>query len=233
MAARPDKKSPVPELHGLFEAWTAALEPLEAGGGPVELAMRLLDPRNWLGVGGAALEQPFETVLGLPRLADMPDIDRKLLNLLHSWAGVAQRSVEYGAIVSQVWMAAYADFLPAFQASATAGKPVGSGRELLDRWTATVNERLLTAQRSDQFLEAQRQLLGALLKSRAAEHELVEIGAKAADLPTRTEIDDVHRTLHTVKRELRALQRRLAALEETAANRPGKKTAGNGKDERA
>ena len=38
---------------------------------------------------------------------------------------------------------------------------------------------LLKAQRSEDFLAAQRRMLDALLKSRAAEHGLVEIGAKA------------------------------------------------------
>ena len=125
-------------------------------------------------------------------------------------------------MVAKVWMAAYGDFLPALQSAAVAGKPATSSRELLDRWTATVNERLLKAQRSGEFLEVQRRLLDALLKSRAAEHELVEIGAKAADLPTRSEMDEVHRTLHSVKRELRALQRRLAAAEQASGQGEGK-----------
>ena len=71
-----------------------------------------------------------------------------------------------------------------------------------------------------------------MLTSRAAERELVEIGAKAADLPTRAEMDDVHKTLHAVKRELRALQRRLAGAEEQAT--PGnrrKVAAGQGRGE--
>lgn len=207
----------LPGLETLSAFWLSALTPVGMGGRPIELATRLLDPRQWLGVGGAALEQPFETVLGLPRLADVPELDRKLLVLLQAWTNVAQRSAEYGVIVSQVWIAAYADFIQALQASAMEGKPARSGRELLDRWTATVNERLLKAQRSDAFLEAQRRLLDAMLTSRAAERELVEIGAKAADLPTRAELDDVHKTLHAVKRELRALKRHLVNAEEGAA----------------
>ena len=204
-----------PGLELLSTAWLSALSPASAGSGnPAELATRLLDPRQWLGAGGAALEQPFETVLGLPRLADVPELDRKLVALMKAWTNVAQRGAEYGAVVSQVWVSAYADFVQALQASATEGKPARSGRELLDRWTATVNERLLKAQRSDQFLEAQRRLLDAMLTSRAAERELVEIGAKAADMPTRAEIDDVHKTLHAVKRELRALQRKLASADD-------------------
>ena len=219
---------------GLVEAWTAAMRSTEAASAPAELAGRLLDPRNWLGIGGVTLEQPFETVLGLPRLADVPDLDRKLLNLLQCWAGVAQRSMEYSAIVGRVWMTAYTDFLPALQGAVADNKAGGGARAVVDKWTAALNERLLKAQRSDEFLEAQRRMLDALLKSRAAEHELVEIGAKAVDLPTRAELDDVHKTLHAVKRELRQLQRRLAAAEEAGAASGGrlKVVAGSGKSER-
>jgi poly[(R)-3-hydroxyalkanoate] polymerase subunit PhaE len=228
MSDDPKAPSLFPGLESLSAAWMGALLPAGTGGGPAELAARLLDPRQWLGVGGAALEQPFETVLGLPRLADVPELDRKLLRLMQAWTAVAQRGAEYGAVVSQIWVGAYADFVQALQAAAADGKPARSGRELLDRWTATVNERLLKAQRSERFLEAQRRLLDAMLTSRQAERELVEIGAKAADLPTRAELDDVHKTLHAVKRELRALQRKLAEAEGggTAGRR---KAAGEGR----
>jgi class III poly(R)-hydroxyalkanoic acid synthase PhaE subunit len=231
MGETPKAPGLFPGLEALTAAWTSALLPAGTGGGPAELAARLLDPRQWLGVGGAALEQPFETVLGLPRLADVPELDRKLLRLMQAWTAVAQRGAEYGAVVSQIWVGAYADFVQALQAAAADGKPARSGRELLDRWTATVNERLLKAQRSERFLEAQRRLLDAMLTSRAAERELVEIGAKAADLPTRAELDDVHKTLHAVKRELRALRRELAAeAEEATAGRPRRgKAAGEGR----
>jgi hypothetical protein len=67
----------------------------------------------------------------------------------------------------------------------------------------------MSAQRSDEFLAAQRRLFEALLSSRIRERDVIEILAQLFDLPTRTEMDDVHRTLHAVKRELRALRRAL------------------------
>src|SRR3712207_2285109 len=122
MAPESKAKNSFPVLEDLTTAWMTALLPANAGGGPMEFATRLLDPREWLGIGGAALEQPFETVLGLPRLADVPELDRKLLNLLQAWIVVAQRGAEYGTIVLQVWVAAYADYLQALQTAAVDGK---------------------------------------------------------------------------------------------------------------
>lgn len=200
----------LPDLETLLAAWTSVLTPFGTGG-PAEAATRLLDPRQWLGVGGAAVEQPFEAILGLPRLADVPAFDRKILALLQDWMTVAQRSSEFNALVGQVWLQAYQTFLADLQREAIEGKPAGNGRELLERWTATANATLLQAQRQGDFLAAQRRLLEAVLSSRLKEREIVEAQAEALGLPTRTEMDDVHRTLQEVKRELRALKRQLAA----------------------
>jgi class III poly(R)-hydroxyalkanoic acid synthase PhaE subunit len=210
-------------LEALSAAWMSALSPASTGRGPGEFLAQLLDPRHWLGAGGAALEQPFEAVLGLPRLADVPAYDRKMLALLQDWMAVAQRSCEFSALVGQVWLQAWLTFLADLQRATVEGKPVQSGRELLERWTATANATLLKAQREGEFLAAQRRLLEAILSSRTKEREIVEAQAEALGLPTRTEMDDVHRTLQEVKRELRALKRQLeaeAAGKEEAPRRP-------------
>jgi class III poly(R)-hydroxyalkanoic acid synthase PhaE subunit len=210
-------------LEAMSAAWMSALSSAATGRGPGELLIQLLDPRHWLGAGGAALEQPFEAILGLPRLADVPAYDRKILALLQDWMAVAQRSGEFSALVGQVWLQAWLTFLADLQRAAVEGKPVQSGRELLERWMATANMALLKAQREGEFLAAQRRLLEAILSSRTKEREIVEAQAEALGLPTRTEMDDVHRTLQEVKRELRALKRQLAAEaagKEEASRRP-------------
>jgi len=94
---------------------------------------------------------------------------------------------------------------------------VKAGREFLDRWTSVLNQKLQRVQRSDQFLSAQRKMLDALLSSRAREREVIEAIANAFDLPTRTELDDAHGTLHNLKREVRALRRELEAVKANAA----------------
>ncbi|HET6522300.1 MAG TPA: poly(R)-hydroxyalkanoic acid synthase subunit PhaE [Geminicoccaceae bacterium] len=215
----------LPDLEALSAAWMSALAPFGIGGGPAELAARLLDPRQWLGVGGAAVEQPFEAILGLPRLADIPAYDRKLLALMQDWMTVAQRSSAFHALVAQIWLHAYQTFQADLQRAAAEGKSVGSGRELLERWTATANATLLKAQRDDDFLAAQRRLLEAVLASRTREREIVEAQAEALGLPTRTEMDDVHRTLQEVKRELRALKRQLAAEAAAKEDAPRRQAA--------
>ncbi len=50
-------------------------------------------------------------------------------------------------------------------------------------------------------------MIRATTELRMAQHELVEHFGKQYGFPTRTELDDVHRTLTELRRELRAMQR--------------------------
>ena len=198
---------------GFAAAWARAWELLGVEGGPFNLALRSLEPRHGFGLGWGLMDQPFETLLGLPRLADVPALDRKLLALLGGWVVLSQHCGEYGAVVARVWAEAYFNFINELYRVAAEERPIRSIRELLDRWAAAVNHKLMSVQRSEEFLAAQRRLFEALLSSRVRERDVIEIFAQLFDLPTRTEMDDVHRALHGVKRELRALRRELRAAE--------------------
>ncbi len=188
-----------------MSTWMRALGALAPGGEQQGLAARALDPRRWLLPG--ADEKPFETILGLPRLADMPALDRQMLALMGGWLLVVQRNGEVNAQVLRAWGQANMEFLQALQASVSGDRPPASLREVLDQWAAAANLALMKAQRSEDFLGAQRGLLDALLSSRTREREVVEAISRMLDLPTRTELDDLHKTVHALKRELRALKR--------------------------
>lgn len=222
MTAEPAAARGFPSIvEGLASAWLRAWEsPANAGAGDGHagspLLAQMFDPRRWLGLGGGAIEQPFESFLGLPRLADMPAVDRQLLALAQGWIVLAQRGTEYGGLVGQVWLQAHVDFMGELLSAAAEDRPARSGRELAERWTAAVNARLQVAQRSGDLLAAQGRLMDAMLSQREREREIVEALARVLGQPTRAEMDDVHRSLRAVRRELRALQRERARERETA-----------------
>jgi hypothetical protein len=74
-------------------------------------------------------------------------------------------------------------------------------------WTETANQVLLETQRSEPFLQTQAAMIRATTELRLAPQELVEHFGKQYGFPTRTELDDVHRTVTELRRELRAMRR--------------------------
>jgi hypothetical protein len=74
-------------------------------------------------------------------------------------------------------------------------------------WTETANRVLLEMQRSEAFLEVQALMIRASTELRIAQHDLVEFYGERYGFPTRRELDDVHKTVTELRRELRALRR--------------------------
>jgi polyhydroxyalkanoate synthase subunit PhaE len=85
--------------------------------------------------------------------------------------------------------------------------PLDSVRAFLTLWGETANEILLETQRSDTFLETQREVLNASTDLRLAQRKVAEFYSEMFGYPTRAELDDVHKAVTELRRELRALKR--------------------------
>jgi hypothetical protein len=61
--------------------------------------------------------------------------------------------------------------------------------------------------RSDEFVEAQSKMLRSASDYRLQERKIAEAWCDAIHIPTRSEMDEVQRTVTELRRQLRALQR--------------------------
>ena len=86
------------------------------------------------------------------------------------------------------------------------GRPFTEFRELYDLWIECGEEIYAEVARSEEYCRSQAALGNASIELRARQQEILERGLKYFDLPTRSELNSVHR-------ELRALRERLADLE--------------------
>jgi len=196
--------------------WTKICEGFGNKDEILSLSPEAFDPQRWLVPGWLSAEQPLEFLGGLPQFA-FPMMDRKIIALMSGWLLLFQRHSEYNIKIMQAWSDAYAELCTELQNAAAEGEPVHAGRELLDRMITVFNRKIQIVQRSEDFLASQRKLLDAFLSSRTRERELMEIAANFFDLPTRTEMDDAHRSVHDLKREVRALRRELDHQKSEAA----------------
>ena len=107
------------------------------------------------------------------------------------------------------------------------GKEAPDVKAVLALWAETANRQLLETQRSEPFLATQAAMIRASTELRLAEQELVEHFGRQYGFPTRTELDDVHRTVTELRREIRAMRRehRLSASETTPAASTGQPPA--------
>ena len=170
-----------------------------------ELLAKFLDPKAWFS-SMDGMDQALQRMSEGPRLADLWDTERKMLSVFNAWAALRQRSLAHNTIMLEAWLQAAGKFAEDLNRTERT-EALGSWRELLALWVETANTVLLETQRSDAYLKSQREILKTSTDLRLAQQDVAAFYSEMFGYPTRAELDDVHRTVTDLRRELRALQR--------------------------
>jgi polyhydroxyalkanoate synthase subunit PhaE len=210
------------ETRRAFErSWSAAQElssslsnGMQSGNGssqsdPVVAAMlaKIFDPRGWMSATNE-VDEALQRMAEGPRLADLWNVERQFAEVFAAWIRLRQRSLEHNKVMLDAWTRAAGAFAKRLNERAERGEPpLDSMRALLTLWGETANEVLLETQRTDSFLETQREVLKASTDLRLAQRKVAEFYSEMFGYPTRAELDDVHKTVTELRRELRALKR--------------------------
>jgi len=205
------------------EQWMMLLNHSKSLVGNQEQIRKLFDPAEWAKPVPGSFDFGIERIIEGPSFATLWDIDRKLLKLQQLAMRRAEDTTAYHAIVFAAWNRAIEGFNR--ELSDREGAPLKSFRELIDLWIKTANETLIEVHRSPEFLEAQQRVTRSGTDYRLAERAIAEAYCEIHHLPTRTEVDEVQRTLYQVRRDLRALSRRLESAGQEAPRARAKRHA--------
>jgi polyhydroxyalkanoate synthase subunit PhaE len=184
----------------MVEAWSGSMAPF--------MLARLSEKPGGFGDGNE-VSAAIERMAQGPRLADVWDIDRKMALAFGAWIEMRQRLASYNAVAAAPWPEASKRFIETMSATGSAGAPHPDWREAFAKWSEISNEELIRNQRTDGFLQAQKQLLQAGLNLRRRQDDVAEAASAMLGLPTRKDFDDVTRQLTELRREVRTLTRKM------------------------
>jgi len=176
----------------------------------VEATFRAMaDPRTWL-AGAGGMDLVIGAVAQGPQLADLWNAERQQARVMQAWTEMRRRTLEHNAVVMQGWLGAARAF-----GEEIAGRTKKDGnspdhKTTLALWAETANRVMLETQRSEPFLQTQAAMIRSGAEFRMAQREMAERWAAQFGFPTRTELDDVHRSLTELRREFRAFRRKHA-----------------------
>lgn len=199
---------------------------------PQEHLRKIFDPAEWAKPVPGSFDFGIERIIEGPNFATLWDLDRKLLKVQQLALRRTEDSAAYHTIVLGAWTRAVERFM---RALADHEQPaLGSFRAIIDLWVKTANDTLIELHRTPEFLEAQRKVTRSATDYRLAEREVAEVYCEMYHIPTRTEVDELARSVHEVRRDIRALARQVQALAENAESpkravpRPARKRKASG-----
>ena len=235
-AGMPDAEALMAAQREYSRLWGSAVEvsqtvarAVQEGSPPDPLVTQMLgkifDPRPWFS-SNDDMDGELRRLAEGPRLADLWQVERRLLNVFNAWTALRRRSLEHNTVMLEAWLKAAAAFAKELNQKAERGEVLESWRAVLALWVESANTALLETQRSDAYLESQRNMLTASTELRLAQQEVAEFYSQMFGYPTRAELDDVYKTVTELRRELRALKR---DAQEGPAKRSSKSGGARGK----
>jgi hypothetical protein len=180
-----------------------------AGGAADDLSGGPFDPVGWLDTAGSGGFGDLWRWFGGPADADPWRAQRDALRASREWLAYGAALERYRAVMGAAWLQAFKRFSEDMAAARNASANLPDWQTIQTCWEDAASAELAAAQRSDDFLAAQRDLIRTRLDCSALLRGQAERLAEALGLPTRAELDALHQTVHNLNRELRTLRARL------------------------
>jgi polyhydroxyalkanoate synthase subunit PhaE len=204
----------------MSELWQLYLRQWESFGKPWEALVRRAPDVYTRAAGGDrsamqalsedvhdAYQQTLGRLVASPNLGIARDFNRKLQESFDAWVVWQMAYGEYNAVLSEMWNTAFQKFTQDLLDKAEADEQITSVRELTLLWTRGAEQVFTENFRSEAYVLAQGKLLNASMEYRLHEREIIEEFLKTYDLPTRSELDEAHRRIYELRREVKSMKK--------------------------
>lgn len=171
-----------------------------------ELLQKIMNPREWLTATGYSDRAVQQLVEG-PQFADVGQMEGKYAALFKAYGELRSRSLQQSTQQLSAWAKSAQEFTEKLLAE-TKDRPLESRQQMVALWVDIANRHMFELQRSPDYLKNQRELLRASSAFKRAQTELSDYFGEAFGIPTRSEIDDLTKTVADLKREIRADRRK-------------------------
>lgn len=172
-----------------------------------------------------AFQDSFGQLLQAPGIGYSREFDETVRRSFAAWLDYQEASYAYQVILADTWVKAFDQLMREMMASAEEGQTVESLRAFLTRWSETADRIFKDVFRSDAYVTVQSRLVNALMHYRIKQREVNERLLELYDMPTRSEVDEAHRRIYELRKEVKALKREIAALKHGDAPQPARATS--------
>ena len=216
--SEPAGSDPLAAWQALIKAWSPTWDwkPASPVGGAgydfrhgQQAFFEMLEPQRWTTYAPEQLRVMLEQIASGPQFADLAMPQQQAAQAWRETLDYQDAASAMSKVMQDAWTRAYREYSKEYTLEDLKS---GNVNDALQAWLNAANLSLLEAQSSSEFLEAQKKMVRASTEIRARQRDMAEDWSEAWQIPTRTEIDDLTRIVHQLRREVRELRRELNSL---------------------
>jgi class III poly(R)-hydroxyalkanoic acid synthase PhaE subunit len=171
-------------------------------------------------------DQTVGKLVGMPSVGFTRELEKKMAAGYQAWSKARQAMDEYQMLVLDGWSGVMEQVLREMMDRAEKGKPVESVRDLVRLWTTAADKSFDQVFRSERYAEVQGRFVSSYMDYRVKEQAIVDEMLKYSHIPTRSEMDEAHRNVYELRKEVKALKKAMSGDAKKAA--APKKASGGG-----
>lgn len=134
----------------------------------------------------------------------------KLLQTFDVWINFSKASFDYLLLLLDIWVRAFEELMRELVSSQNKRETLENWRQFLQVWSSIFDRVFAQRFQSEDALEIQGKFLNAAITWQRQQQQLMEVFLKMNDLPTRSELDEVYRSLYELRKEVKNLKKTLA-----------------------
>jgi class III poly(R)-hydroxyalkanoic acid synthase PhaE subunit len=161
-------------------------------------------------------EESFGSLMQSPLLGPAREFNGKLLRSYDAWINLYRASIDYQVVLANVQVQSFEELMRELISLAEKGEPVKDWRKFQQLWGQVADGVFEKAFCQEENLKVRGRFVNSLNAYRMHQRRLMEVWMQAMDIPLRSEVDEVHKTIYELRKEVKSLKKTLARYEAQA-----------------
>ncbi|MEX0269655.1 class III poly(R)-hydroxyalkanoic acid synthase subunit PhaE [Leptolyngbyaceae cyanobacterium UHCC 1019] len=159
----------------------------------------------------------YEKTLGqltqMPLLGPSREFNHTLMQAFDAWAKLYPTNTDYQLVMAEIHMQSLAELIRELNSLAAKGEKVEDWQQFQQLWSRIADRVFEQAFCLEDNLKVRGRLLNATNYYKLRQQELMELWMKSLNLPTRSEVDEVHKNIYELRKEVKTLKKTLTQHE--------------------
>ena len=155
-------------------------------------------------------EKTFGSFLQIPNIGYAREFNNKLLKSFDAWINLSKAGFDYQIVLLDVWLKAFEESTRHLASSEQKGEILQNWQQFLQVWSSVFDRVFAQTFHSENALEVKGNFLNSAMTYRLNQQQLMEVFLKMYDLPTRSEVNEIHQSIYELRKEVKSLKKALA-----------------------
>jgi class III poly(R)-hydroxyalkanoic acid synthase PhaE subunit len=157
-----------------------------------------------------AYEKTLGSLTQIPALGPNRTFNIQSMRAVDAWVKLYPATVNYQIVLIEIQMQSFLELMGELNSLAERGESLKDWQQLQQLWSITADKVFERAFISEDNLKVRGKFLNAVNQYKLCQQELMELWMQVMNIPIRSEVDEVHKNIYELRKEVKRLKKTLA-----------------------